>query len=439
MTSSDESLSIADGVSMYLSRNVVIRVVDEHRRRSKKFNCQRDLLLAKMKYFQAYLNDFNKHDDLDISVHCDVETFALLMEYMHQRDQDWQSRITLDNIASILVSSEFLQMEELVKECIIFISKSMQDFILSRMDFGCLSDSTITKIAESCTIDQLQSLKDPKDKILSKLQQKKVEAMVRVVQTRERRLVLCADCELLFLENDKNCIGCLKSKRQIGVHGELMGSHVAKAGWQVETFLQELEFDKSVSWIAAYWYILGSIESFRCSVCKQKCSLHQLQDCAYHPGSIIEHGPASNYSCCGAPTFSADEILMRGCRTKTHTPIPSDKHASVDTYLHSVSLPNIWEQICACEAIARMQVSSSSSEAISGGRIDVASLFISAQPRRAAANAIKCDSMSKKHSAGTDLLNYQRQCEIMQLQENNRVRCLDIARQLVNQRKKATR
>ncbi|KAF1790998.1 Protein of unknown function DUF3342 [Phytophthora cactorum] len=49
------------------SRNVVIHVFDEYRKSSKEFTCQRDLLLAKMKYFQAYLNEANEHDEIDIS------------------------------------------------------------------------------------------------------------------------------------------------------------------------------------------------------------------------------------------------------------------------------------------------------------------------------------------------------------------------------------
>ncbi|GMF42938.1 unnamed protein product [Phytophthora fragariaefolia] len=422
------------------SRSVVIHVFDEYRKSSKEFTCQRDLLLAKMKYFQAYLNEANEHDEIDISVHCDVEIFELLMEYMHQRpDHEWRSRISLDNIASILVSSEFLQMEELVEECVAFIATRVQDFVLLRVDFGCLSDATVAKIAANCTPEQLQTLHDPKDKILSKLRRKKVDALVKALQEAGRRLELCVNCELIFIMEERESLGCQKGKRQIGVHGELIGWHQAKAGWQVELFLRELAADKSTSWSAAYWYIWGSTKYFRCSVCKQKCSMIELRDCAYHPGSIADHGPAAKYSCCSARIFSADDISVRGCRTTVHVPLQGDKNSEVDSFSNVVGLPNMWEQIQACEKIARAQGPPSIANA-GGGRVDVASLFPPPQTKKSGGPTVEREPSSRRLSMAGEgnSLGYRKQCKVLQLQEKDRVRCQDIARQLVQQRKKAT-
>ncbi|ETI56770.1 hypothetical protein F441_00821 [Phytophthora nicotianae CJ01A1] len=422
------------------SRNVTIHVFDEYRKSSKEFTCQRDLLLAKMKYFQAYLNEANEHDEIDISVHCDVEIFELLVEYMHQRDNEWRPRITLENIASILVSSEFLQMEELVEECVTFISGRVQEFMLLRVDFGCLSDIAVSKIANNCTPEQLQTLHDPKDKILSKLRRKKVEALVKNVQDGGRRLDLCINCELLFIKGERESVGCHKGRRQIGVYGELVGRHQAKAGWQVETFLRDLGADKSTFWSAAYWYIWGSTKYFQCLVCKQKCTLLELQDCAYHLGSIVDHGPAAKYSCCGARIFSADEISMRGCKTTDHTPIDDNRSSDVSRFNTIVTLPFMWEQIRSCEKVARAQGSPSSCDAGGGGRIDVASLFPPPQQKKVAVNVIERELSSRKLTAGGEggSSGYRKQCKVLQLQEKDRIRCQVIGRQLLLQRKKAT-
>jgi hypothetical protein len=422
----------APGTAASPSRSVVIHVFDEYRKSSKEFQCQRDLLLAKMKYFQAYLNEANEHDEIDISVHCDVEIFELLMEYMHQRDHEWRPRITLENIASILVSSEFLQMEELVEECVAFISGRVQDFMMLRVDFGCLSDATIAKIASNCTPEQLQTLHDPKDKILSKLRRKKVETLVKTLQEDGRRLELCTHCELLFVRTDRDCVGCFKGKRQIGVHGELVGKHQAKTGWQAEVFLKELAADKSISWSAAYWYVWGSTKFFLCSVCKQRCSLLELRECAYHPGSIVDHGPAAKYSCCSARIFSADEISMRGCRTVAHVPVQGDKHAEVKSFSNVVALPNMWEQIHACEKIARAHGAPSTGDAGGGGRVDVASLFPK-PPKPSGESTRRLSIAGEGNSSG-----YRKQCKVLQLQEKDRMRCQDMARHLLAQRKKAT-
>lgn len=71
-----------------------------------------------MKYFEKYLSDSKTADDIDISVHCDINIFDWLMRYIHGRDP----KIEIKNSVSILISSDFLQMEDLVERAIDFIS-----------------------------------------------------------------------------------------------------------------------------------------------------------------------------------------------------------------------------------------------------------------------------------------------------------------------------
>ncbi|KAJ1408659.1 hypothetical protein B484DRAFT_403479, partial [Ochromonadaceae sp. CCMP2298] len=64
---------------------VVIHVCDENQQISRDFCCKRDILVAHMKYFEKFLAE-NEHgyDDIDISVHCDVEIFEWLMSYINE-------------------------------------------------------------------------------------------------------------------------------------------------------------------------------------------------------------------------------------------------------------------------------------------------------------------------------------------------------------------
>ena len=85
-----------------------------------------------MKYFEKFLADNESgYDDIDISVHCDVEIFEWLMNYIHNKVGE-ESRTPVVNLnpnnnnksatlhidkailISILISSEFLQMDSLV-------------------------------------------------------------------------------------------------------------------------------------------------------------------------------------------------------------------------------------------------------------------------------------------------------------------------------------
>ncbi|TMW57420.1 hypothetical protein Poli38472_003345 [Pythium oligandrum] len=333
-----------------MARNVLIHVFDEYRKATKDFVCPREVLLDKMKYFRAYLNQANEHDEIDISVHCDVEIFEWLVEYMNQRDVDTRPKITLENIASILVSSEFLQMDVLVEECVAFVTSRMQEFLQLRVDFGCLSDTTITKLAERCTTEQLQRLQDPKDKILSKLQRKKLELLLRELQEAKCTLCCCENCELLYLSSEESQLHCSQGVRQLSAHGELVASHRPKTGWVPDEWLKTVIQDKNVSWGAAYWYVWASTQYMQCDTCQRYCSLLEFRDCFYHPGQIVGVGAEAKYSCCGARIFLGGETDGSGCKSREHKLAPS----TPATIQKSVQILNAsWSAITSCSKVVR--------------------------------------------------------------------------------------
>lgn len=78
-----------------------------------------------MKYFERYLSDSKSADDIDISVHCDINIFDWLMRYIHRKEPV----IEVKNSVSILISSDFLQMEELVEEALNFVARKIGQII----------------------------------------------------------------------------------------------------------------------------------------------------------------------------------------------------------------------------------------------------------------------------------------------------------------------
>ncbi len=125
---------------------VIIHVCDENQQINKDFCCKRDILVAHMKYFEKFLaqND-NGYDDIDISVHCDVEIFEWLMAYIHEPEKS--PDIDKSIIVSILISSEFLQIESLVELCIQQVSKNINEIIKLPIDLSCISEKLINRIA----------------------------------------------------------------------------------------------------------------------------------------------------------------------------------------------------------------------------------------------------------------------------------------------------
>ncbi len=130
---------------------VVIHVCDENQQLSRDFCCKRNILIQHMKYFQKFLseNDGNGYEDIDISVHCDVEIFEWLMTYIHEPENP--SKIDKQILVSILISSEFLQMDQLVEHCISQMTQNLNDIIKLPIDLSCISEKLINRIAALTT------------------------------------------------------------------------------------------------------------------------------------------------------------------------------------------------------------------------------------------------------------------------------------------------
>lgn len=92
----------------------------------RDFTCPRNILVREMRYFEEYLSsDAQLWDEVDISVHCDVPVFEWLMRYAKRGMLEGPCGETLSeappapklepaNAVSILISSDFLKMENLV-------------------------------------------------------------------------------------------------------------------------------------------------------------------------------------------------------------------------------------------------------------------------------------------------------------------------------------
>ena len=125
---------------------VVIHVSDENRNVSRDFCCKRDILVHHMKYFESFLaENENGYDDIDISVHCDVEIFEWLMSFIHEPNAPPNLDKTM--VVSILISSEFLQMDVLVDLCLQYISSNLTEIVRLPIDLSCISEKLINKLA----------------------------------------------------------------------------------------------------------------------------------------------------------------------------------------------------------------------------------------------------------------------------------------------------
>jgi hypothetical protein len=109
------------------------------------------------------------------------------MRFIHRK----APHIEIKNAVSILISSEFLQMTSLVEEALEFVARNLNEIILLPIDMNCMNSSLVKRLAQKLTIEELNELKDRKDKLMSKLFMKKLELLF---EDENNMLHRCTNC-----------------------------------------------------------------------------------------------------------------------------------------------------------------------------------------------------------------------------------------------------
>jgi len=249
---------------------VVIHVCDENRQISKDFCCKRNILVAHMKYFEKFLKENEAgYDDIDISVHCDVEIFEWLMTYIHEPEKPPVLEKAI--VVSILISSDFLQMDALVEHCLVHISNTLNETIRLPIDLSCISDKIVNRLAALTSPKTLAHTKDRKDKILNKLYKRRVELDFSRksgarggVRTIAASLTCCRYCGIVYLDNCVSFLHCNDSPLAIDYRGKLTKRHNAIPAWSLTTYLKNLHVS-GMNWDCIYWHVWASCQVYKVS------------------------------------------------------------------------------------------------------------------------------------------------------------------------------
>lgn len=322
------------------SPNMVIHVCDEAKNLKQDFTCPRNLLIKEMRYFEEYLSvDPQRWDEVDISVHCDVQIFDWLMNYVKSHETEHPEGNHIDkpklehsNVISILISSEFLKMEILVEECIQFCNKHMNAIIATPCNMSCINNNLTGRIADLFSHNEADDIKDKKDKFKSKLFQKKIERLFdpdfqnHDSPQNASTLYRCGLCLKLLTKETEKKIPCVPNKINIDARGNIVFCHSRHKAWDVHEYVIGL-YEELKSWVLVYWRIWGTINYLTCSRCKQAFLCIELGQCKYHPEAVVYPGIGADlkwhgigiYSCCNQRVMRFDPSSMpKGCKIRDH-------------------------------------------------------------------------------------------------------------------------
>ncbi|XP_064411750.1 SANT and BTB domain regulator of class switch recombination [Latimeria chalumnae] len=320
-----------------LGPNMVIHVCDEAKNLKQDFMCPRDLLVCEMKYFAEYLSvDTQRWEEVDISVHCDVQIFDWLIRYVKRNNKYFEKnerpKLEPSNVISILISSEFLKMDSLVEECIQFIHKNMSAIVATPCNMNCINANLVTCIADLFTHKEADELKDRKDKFKSKLFCKKIEKLFDPNYRNPdspgnvATLYRCSLCKKLLAKETEQKIPCVPGRINVDQHGSIVYLHIRDKTWEVHEYLNSL-YEELKSWRDVYWRLWGTVNWLTCSRCNQPFLCTELSHCQYHPEQAAFPSVASKlgtpgigtYPCCNQKVLRFDPSeITRGCSVRDH-------------------------------------------------------------------------------------------------------------------------
>nr|XP_040240763.1 SANT and BTB domain regulator of class switch recombination [Anopheles coluzzii] len=342
---------------------VVIHVCDEVKGSSRDFSCPQKLLITKMGYF-ADVTAGQRLEDMDISVHCDLQIFEWLMKWVKKESMATDEWPALDptNVIPILVSASFLQMEPLLLDCLSFCHARLNEVVKASANLACLNDSIITRLAAMFTNLELEVVKDKKDRIAPRLWTKLIQSLCDIEPQALRGhyatlvgMFRCLKCGKFLTQTVSTYIHCLPQNFRLNRWGQLISAHVKDPSWNITNYVSSLHKELR-SWRKVYWRLWGHCHFLYCSICDTHFPVSQMMWCQYHPeqpqflGPAAEGrvaGPAGRYPCCGKQAYRYEALPgPSGCQFREHTvQVDTDRDRAVlQLALHASEGGCLYEQ-----------------------------------------------------------------------------------------------
>ncbi|XP_012153802.2 uncharacterized protein LOC100881591 isoform X2 [Megachile rotundata] len=320
-----------------IENEVEIHVCDEEKNIKKNFHCPQKLLIQKMRYF-ADVTAGQKLEEIDISVHCDITIFDWLMRWVKKdiiKKSEWPVLET-GNVIPIMVSASFLQMEPLLENCLQYCHDNMSDVLKTSMVLPSLDDNLLTRLVEHFTNEEVEGLRDKKDKIQSKLFCKLIISLAEVMPDNKKghysslaTLFKCIKCGKCIIQSVSNYVPCIPNMMKIDSHGNIYSNHVRDLTWTLNDYIVTLRTELR-SWRKVYWRLWGDCHFLFCTQCDIYFPIHQFDWCCYHaelPQFFINEQqrsipfPLGRYPCCSQRAYKFEVLpSYEGCTYREHIP-----------------------------------------------------------------------------------------------------------------------
>ena len=210
-------------------------------------------------------------------------------------------------------------MPVLVEEAVRFVAANIHEIIGLPIDMNCLNSSLVKKLAQHVSVEDLHTLKDKKDKLMSKLYMKKLELLFEDEQSTLNR---CVYCNSLFTLEQRQWAVCPKAKIFIDFHGAVIAQHVPDRSWDINKFVMYLRQKQNLPWKEIFLKFYARLCDFQCADCNDRFLAAEINHCSFHTLTPkFTYGVNQGvYPCCNSQAlrFSTTIKKQQGCTSKSH-------------------------------------------------------------------------------------------------------------------------
>ena len=338
--------------------SVTIHVCDEKRGVRRDFSCARGTLLREMRYFGKFLepgasakegssaDGGASKEEVDISVHCDIKIFEWLMRYA--KAPKTPPPLSAASVISILVSSDFLEMESLVTMCLEYVQVHTSEIMQLPIDLSCLNRRLVTRMSDMLSDSEIEAMAAQADILVDRAEGgphaaplsctalveqcycRRVEVLLRrtIREAGEGHTAYarCSSCGMVYNPARAASLTCAEAEVRVDFRGRTSAPHVA-AQWDPASWVRRVRDQQTMTWRRTWWQLWALGRTLPCGVCAERYVVaHAHRGCAHFSAECRaalaqiaadaldcdtgeDEGRADVAPCCGSLTASALRLV----------------------------------------------------------------------------------------------------------------------------------
>jgi hypothetical protein len=205
-----------------------------------------------MRYFADHLKDEpDQIEEVDISVHCDLDIFQWLISFVNRRSSSKIPELEPRIAVSILISSDFLKMDQLVGQSLDYIHEHINEILATNCNVSCIPEPLFRKLSKQFENPyEIEQIHDRKNKIRGKLFEYNLEELLN-----ENKIIRCQYCLTIMTIEQMEYLPCLADRLILKTNGKLYFQHKIDSKFDINQWIKDIHIRGENLWRNTFWIV----------------------------------------------------------------------------------------------------------------------------------------------------------------------------------------